>query len=98
MNPTIRFNYLDSSGYCLATELPDACIDDCSGQGSVDDAVAYWAGRFEWDVSHPKLSAYLKTFGCWDREELLDYDQNIKRLLWSMCCDLKEDSHQRVTN
>ena len=43
------------------------------------------------DKLDPELVAQeLKEWGAWDSEELKDHTQNIQRLLWLACCDIKE--------
>jgi hypothetical protein len=37
------------------------------------------------------LAAELKEFGAWDAEELADHAQNIQRILWIACGDIKEE-------
>jgi hypothetical protein len=85
------FDYLDSTGYILASELPDECISDCSAQGSVDEAVEYWVKQLDFEAPEQNVKEYLGCFGAWDDDELSDNDSNLQRLLWVVCCDLKEE-------
>jgi hypothetical protein len=84
------FDYLDRTGYILATDLPEDCISDCSAQGSVDEAVEYWVKQLDFEAPEQKVKDYLKDFGAWDDDELSDHDSNLQRLLWVVCCDFKE--------
>ena len=85
------FDYLDSTGYILAIDLPEDCISDCSAQGSVDEAVEYWVKQLDFEAPEQKVKEYLDDFGAWDDDELSDHDSNLQRLLWVVCCDLKEE-------
>lgn len=84
--------YIGSTGYDLGPEsFPPACISDCSASGSVDDAVDYWVKELSFDPPQEGTKAYLESVGAWDAEELSDTEQNKRRLLWLVCCDLKEE-------
>ncbi len=72
--------------YVLSIEdLPQECIDDCSGQGSVDDAVGYWIDKLGFTVDAERARRCLKGYGAWDSDELADEDQNTRRVLWLAC-------------
>ena len=71
-------------------DLPADCIADCSSQGAVDDAVAYWCGRPEIaakldSIPAEALRRCLKGYGAWDKTELADNGRNKRRILWLMC-------------
>jgi hypothetical protein len=34
----------------------------------------------------------LREYGAWDDEELADHDQNLTRILWLACHDIKEEN------
>lgn len=33
----------------------------------------------------------LREYGAWDSTEINDHDENLTRLLWCACCDIKEE-------
>lgn len=73
-------------------EMSAECVADCSGPGSADDAVAYWAPR----IARPEsltpelLASCLRETGAWDRDELEDDDENWRRAVWIAACDARE--------
>lgn len=75
-------------------EIPLEAARDCSAQGPVDDAVAYWAPKI--DLSNysreEKIRGLVETGG-WTREELekLDDSELDEKILWITSCDLKEE-------
>lgn len=71
-------------------ELPEDCIRDCSSQGRVDDAVEYWVSELQLTAPPWLLRRYLRCIGAWDRAELCDHEENLKRLLWLWACQIKE--------
>jgi hypothetical protein len=38
------------------------------------------------------LKRELKELGAWDEIELCNHDDNLKRILWIACCDIKEEN------
>lgn len=42
------------------------------------------------------LAAELEEYGAWDAEQLADHEENIQRILWLACCDITEESRNRV--
>jgi len=72
-------------------QLPAECIADCSGSGSVDEAVSYWSKRLQFDGPAWLFREHLKGYGCWDAAELADHDENRQRILWLWACDCRED-------
>jgi hypothetical protein len=69
---------------------PADCVRDCSSQGRVDETVDYWAKKLNLTAPPWLLRRYLKGFGAWEPDELCNHDQNLRRLLWIWCCDIKE--------
>lgn len=79
--------------YCLdITDLPRECVEDCSGPGAADDAVAYWLAELGFTVNRDKAIHCLTGYGAWEREELAaDTDETIAgRILWLACCNFSE--------
>ena len=74
-----------SSGY-----FPADCIADCSASGAVDESVEYWVTKLSFDFDSALGVRYLKEFGAWSADELQDHEQNRRRVLWTACCDIKE--------
>lgn len=73
--------------------------DDARGashQGQCDDdvrdlsRVPYVAEQLA-RIDPADLRRELKEYGAWDAEELADHDQNLQRLLWLACGDIRED-------
>lgn len=72
-------------------QLPLECIADCSAQGSVDDAVAFWLERLNFDGPAWLFREYLQKFGCWDASQLCDHQENRARVLWIWACNCAEE-------
>ena len=71
--------------------------ESCSGQGRQDDNVAELrrvpSVRKQLDALDPaRVAAELREYGAWDAEQLANHDDNLDRLLWIACCDLREES------
>lgn len=81
--------WFDEHSYAIQ-EPPADCIADCSAQGRVDDAVDYWVRKLSFEAPAWLLRRYLKRFGAWDRSDLCDHQQNLRRLLWTWCSGIKE--------
>ena len=73
------------------SRLPPEAIDDCSAQGPVDEACAYWAKRLNLEAPPWLLREHLKGYGAWDTADLCDHRANLERLLWTWACDCKEN-------
>jgi len=73
------------------SRLPGDCITDCSAQGSVDEAVAYWVARLNLEAPPWLLRDHLRGYGAWDAAQLCDHRANLQRLLWVWACDCKEN-------
>lgn len=78
------------SDRCAIQEPPPECVADCSAQGPVDDAVAYWVRELEFDGPAWLIRQHLRGYGAWDRSQLCNHRQNLERLLWVWCCDIRE--------
>jgi hypothetical protein len=42
-------------------------------------------------IDSETLQNELREYGAWDATELQDHDQNLQRLLWCACCDIREN-------
>lgn len=40
------------------------------------------------------LAAELREYGAWDEDELADHQQNLQRILWLACGEIKEEAAQ----
>lgn len=78
------------SGRSAVSRLPQEAIDDCSAQGAVDEAVAYWVDRLQLEAPPWLLREHLRGYGAWDAAELCDHRANLQRLLWLWACDCRE--------
>ncbi len=78
------------SGRAAISRLPEECIQDCSAQGAVDDAVAYWVDRLNIEAPPWLLRDYLSGYGAWDKAQLCNHRENLERLLWVWACDCRE--------
>jgi hypothetical protein len=76
--------------------LPPDCVADCSAQGSVDEAVDYWVGKLGFEAPAWLLRRYLKRYGIWDRRELCDHQQNLRRLLWDWCGSIADGAESLI--
>lgn len=82
-------DWFDATG-CSIQAPPAECVRDCSAQGRVDEAVAYWTGKLKLTAPPWLLRKHLKGYGAWEPDELCDHEQNLRRLLWIWCCNIKE--------
>jgi hypothetical protein len=83
----ISFN---EHGWLASGQFPAECIADCSASGAVDEAVEYWVKKLNFNPPQELAVRYLKEYGAWDAEQLADEDANARRILWTLCCDIKE--------
>ena len=80
------------NGRTAVSRLPEDCIADCSASGPVDEACAYWCKRLNLEAPPWLLREHLKGYGAWDRADLCDHQQNLKRLLWIWACDCHDNN------
>ena len=80
----------------FALELPAEAVEDMSGPGPADAAVAHWAPRIARpsEITPAKLKAELKEFGAWDADELADDGENWQRILWIAAGNIREEGTQ----
>ena len=86
--------YIDCSwGNCRILCIPERCIPDCSHAGDCDGEVTNWVNSGKVDfagVDPAELRVHLREYGCWDNDELASHTDNLKRLLWTACCEHAE--------
>ena len=91
--------WFDDRGDMLKT-LPGDCILACSGQGRVDDDVAFWVKELDFTNGLPRERTinYLREYGAWDDEELNEMTEMslAEKVLWIFCNDLKEQAYDMV--
>lgn len=78
---------------CLAlSDLPRECIDDCTGPGPADEAVAFWRRKLDLTVDRRRAVLCLKGYGAWELADLCEKsDDDIAELvLWLACGDFHE--------
>jgi hypothetical protein len=82
------------------SQLPQECIDDCSAQGSVDEAVAYWRDKLSFTVDRDRTVSCLKGYGAWEDEELAaSTDEELAdRVLWLACGNFSEQQSWESDN
>lgn len=73
-------------------DVPEECIEDCSGSGDVSEAVEYWRKKLNFTVDREKAIRCLTGYGSWEPEELAedDDDKLADRILWLACCNFSE--------
>lgn len=91
--------WFDARGDMLKT-LPGDCILACSGQGRVDDDVAFWVEELDFTNGLPRERTinYLREYGAWDDEELNEMTEMslAEKVLWIFCNDLKELAYEMM--
>jgi hypothetical protein len=67
-----------------ASQLPSACIQDCSAIGDVSNAVRFWCRRLGFSVDRDRAVRYLQGFGAWTAQDLAVADERTlaERVLW----------------
>lgn len=77
----------------FANKLPPLeAILDCSAPGQpADEPVAYWIKRLQFDGPAWLIRQHLRGYGAWNTAELCNHQQNLERLFWCWCCDLREE-------
>lgn len=76
--------------------IPYECMEDCSAQGRVDEAVQFWLSKSVIQnelkqIPDFDLMAELKEYGAWNEIELLNRDDNEARILWIAAGNYKEE-------
>ena len=71
--------------------LPKECVNDCTGPGPADEAVAYWVKKLDFDGPAWLIRDFLGDYGCWSTKQLCDHQENLQRLLWIWAGNIAED-------
>ena len=75
----------------LKGELPQECVEDCSGSGDASDSVEHWVKELEFVVDRKQAIKWLEEFGAWDTLETDSIEDITQRVLWLACSDISED-------
>ena len=73
--------------YAIKTP-PIEAILDCSGPGAKDEPVEYWVNKLGFDGPAWLIRDHLEGFGAWSN--LCDHQENLRRLFWIWCNDIRE--------
>ena len=97
MDSQIRFfTWFASSGRPISLRLTLDEAESCShpGRCDIDLEVLCLSGPIACQTAtwHPEtLRAELAEYGAWDEEELADYEENTRRMVWLACCDVAKN-------
>lgn len=91
MKIKIDLNHPSAAKYMFERFVPRECIIECSAPGPVDQAIRYWLSQLDLRVDPGQLAAHLREYGAWDESGLANHEDNLARLLWLTCCDIKEE-------
>lgn len=78
--------------------MPDACVTDCSHQGNCDEDTEAWAGKLNLDIEPKLLREELAEYGAWVDDELLNHEENIRRIIWIAACNIKDEEYEARKN
>lgn len=70
--------------------LPTECVSDIARPGPADEAVEHWVERLSFEGPAWLIREHLTGYGAWDRAQLCDHQQNLRRLLWVWAHDIHE--------
>ena len=73
----------------IATPPVEAVID-CTQQGSNDEAVAYWVDKLDFNGPAWLIREHLQGYGAWEPCHLCNHTENLQRLFWLWCHDIRE--------
>ena len=81
----------------MIREIPADAIYDCTQPGvDASSSVEYWVERLNFSVDPDIARDYLRSYGAWDDSELTDDAQNVSRLFWIICGNLREDPSPEI--
>lgn len=81
----------------LKPELREA-LRDCGTPGQdATEAVDYVMDTFEIRGNDKDCRAYLSTTGGWQADELQDHNENLRRCVWLIGCDLNEGEEAHLS-
>ena len=89
----MEYTYFEN-GLEIGLVLEDALSGSHSGSCDDDIAalrrVAYVAEQLDKITAEQAVKA-LRSYGCWDEEELADHDENLLRILWIACGNIADE-------
>lgn len=88
-SPPVWAGWFD--GRTAIRDLPADCINECSSQGDVSEAVAFWVKSLRLEAPPWLLREFLRGTGAYESQQLCDHQANLRRLLWIWACDCKEN-------
>ena len=84
----------DGVARCVSTHAPKLLIAVDCGTSSVEEIAARpYVAKQTQHIDPVGLANELREYGAWDAAELADHKQNIYRLLWIACGDIREEHH-----
>ena len=83
--------YFYENGEYKEGSIPQECVDDCSHSGQCINDVEYWVKKLGFDFNKEQGIDYLKAYGAWDDEQLLNHNDNKERVLWLACGDISDN-------
>jgi len=85
------FTYAGFNNFEL--EIPKEAVADCSHQGQCDEDVDFWAPRITRpeSITPELLRRELKGYGAWDEDELMNDEDNWKRIIWLAAGQIKDE-------
>ena len=73
-------------------EMPDEAVAECSHQGDCEDDVIAWHPKIDLShISDKDLAEELRSYGCWNSEELKCRTKNEQRIIWIAAADIQEE-------
>ena len=82
----------------VTDELWEA-LESCHHQGQCDDDCEAFIQAFEIQFTGKETAAdYLRPFGAWDEDELLDEDENLLRFVWCLAGSNVDTSPVNMSN
>ena len=73
----------------ISEDLREA-LEDCGASGDAQNAVDYVMAAFDVTGEEEDCRDYLRGYGAWEDEDLVDHDRNLERLVWLAGCEMKE--------
>ena len=80
----------------FSLDLPDECVIDCAHQGPCDEDVEFWFLKLDTSQfpSADAIRAELRECGAWDKDELIDNDANLRRLIWIAAGQIRDEQRE----
>lgn len=90
------FNYIGS------IELPEDVVRHCHHSGSCDEDVIRCMELAEVkaelsEINPEQLRKELSEYGAWNDDQLMDHQENLKRILWIAAGNIQDEEHENNT-